>query len=135
MHGSDFNKLFSPELSSRLMNYNLKDKYIITCNRSFEDYFKDNKKMNKTTVYRILDRLEEAGELHSFTDKDGLKRYAKNFSKLKGLNEQANHPHFMCQDCGISSCLPIEVSAPSIPNYTINNSEHLYIGHCNECNN
>ena len=94
-----------------------------------------SKKMNKTTVYRILDRLEEAGELHSFTDKDGLKRYAKNFSKLKGLDEQANHPHFMCQDCGISSCLPIEVSAPSIPNYTINNSEHLYIGHCNECNN
>ena len=27
-----------------------------------------SKKMNKTTVYRILDRLEEAGELHSFTD-------------------------------------------------------------------
>ena len=42
-----------------------------------------NNKMNKTTVYRILNRLEESGILHSFSDKDGLKRYAKNFSKLK----------------------------------------------------
>ena len=33
-------------------------------------------KMNKTTVYRILNRLEESGILHSFTDRDGLKRYA-----------------------------------------------------------
>ena len=38
-----------------------------------------SKKMNKTTVYRILDRLEEAGELHSFTDKDGLKDTQKTF--------------------------------------------------------
>ncbi len=93
-----------------------------------------NGKMNKTTVYRILDRLESSGELHSFTDKDGLKRYAKSFSNIEGSNNQKNHPHFTCQDCGISSCLPIEVSAPTIPKYTINNSEHLYIGHCNECN-
>ena len=34
--------------------------------------------MNKTTVYRILTRLEESGILHSFVDKKGLKRYAKN---------------------------------------------------------
>jgi Fur family ferric uptake transcriptional regulator len=27
-------------------------------------------KMNKTTVYRILNRLEESGILHSFTDRD-----------------------------------------------------------------
>ena len=39
-----------------------------------------SKKMNKTTVYRILDRLEDSGLLHSFLDKDGLKRYAKESS-------------------------------------------------------
>ena len=33
--------------------------------------------MNKTTVYRVLERLESEGELHSFIGKDGLKWYAK----------------------------------------------------------
>ena len=34
--------------------------------------------MNKTTVYRILERLEKSNILHSFIDNEGLKRYAKN---------------------------------------------------------
>ena len=39
--------------------------------------------MNKTTVYRILDRFEKEGILHWFIDNDGLKRYAKNKSKWR----------------------------------------------------
>ena len=31
--------------------------------------------MNKTTVDRILTRREESGIVHSFVDKNGLKRY------------------------------------------------------------
>ena len=31
-------------------------------------------KMNKTTVYRILERLEESKILHSFLDQNGLRR-------------------------------------------------------------
>ena len=42
-------------------------------------------KMNKTTVYRILERLEEASILHSFVDQNGLKRYAKNNKNLDSL--------------------------------------------------
>ena len=91
------------------------------------------KKMNKTTVYRILDRLEDSGYLHSFLDKDGLKRYAKGDQGTASPNDSTVHPHFICQDCGISSCLPLEVKTPSIPNITISNSENLYIGKCNEC--
>ena len=90
-------------------------------------------KMNKTTVYRILDRLENSGILHSFIDKDGLKRYAKGDQGASSSKSSNVHPHFICQDCGISSCLPVEVKTPSIPNYTINNSEHLYMGKCNNC--
>ena len=87
--------------------------------------------MDKTTVYRILERLEESGALHSFLDKDGLKRYAKGNQGSASSKSGTPHPHFICQDCGISSCLSVEVATPSIPNYTINNSEHLYIGKCN----
>ena len=36
-----------------------------------------NSQMDKTTVYRILERLEDEGTLHSFIGKDGSKRYAR----------------------------------------------------------
>ena len=94
---------------------------------------KFNGKMNKTTVYRILDRLEESGVLHSFTDQDGLKRYAKGEQDNKDSNSLNMHPHFLCQDCGVSSCLPINISIPPIPNYKIQSSEHLLIGQCKDC--
>ena len=81
--------------------------------------------MNKTTVYRILNRLENTGILHSFMDKDGLKRYAKGDERL--------HPHFLCEDCGISTCLPLKITPPSIPNYIIKSSEQLYLGQCKDC--
>ena len=90
-------------------------------------------RMNKTTVYRILQRLEDSGILHSFMDKEGLKRYAKGDQRKSNSSNQIIHPHFLCDDCGISICLPLEISTPSIPNYTINSSDHLYSGQCQDC--
>ena len=92
-----------------------------------------SKKMNKTTVYRILDRLEDSGLLHSFLDKDGLKRYAKGDQRTSLSGDQITHPHFLCEDCGISTCLPLKISTPSIPNYIIKSSEQLYLGQCKDC--
>ena len=92
-----------------------------------------SKEMNKTTVYRILNRLEESGFLHSFIDKNGLKRYAKGDQRTSSLKSEMNHPHFLCEDCGISTCLPLEISTPSVPNFTIKSSEQLYLGHCIKC--
>ena len=90
-------------------------------------------KMNKTTVYRILNRLEESNILHSFIDKDGLKRYAKGSQNEKTINDAQSHSHFICDDCGISSCLPVQIQMPSITNYKINSSEHLFSGQCGDC--
>ena len=92
-------------------------------------------KMNKTTVYRILNRLEESGILHSFTDKDGLKRYAKGNQKTDSDNKNDLHSHFLCDDCGVSTCLPLEIPIPKIPDYKINTSQHLLIGQCDNCQN
>ena len=92
-------------------------------------------KMNKTTVYRILNRLEESGILHSFSDKDGLKRYAKSNQKIDPDNKNDLHSHFLCDDCGVSTCLPLEIPIPPIPDYKINTSQHLLIGQCDNCHN
>ena len=52
-------------------------------------------KMNKTTVYRILKKLEDNGTLHSFTGKDGRLWYAKDHGCV-GDNRNYTHPHFQC---------------------------------------
>ena len=89
--------------------------------------------MNKTTVYRILSRLEESGILHSFVDKKGLKIYAKSPLGKKSITDQSPHPHFLCEDCGISRCLPIKIQNPTIPDLIINSAEQLYLGQCGNC--
>ena len=89
-------------------------------------------KMNKTTVYRILDRLEDDGTLHSFIGKDGLKWYAK----CKGCSSSHHvdaHPHFQCRDCGKTVCLPMDVPIPTVPNHRIESVSLLLIGSCKDC--
>ena len=94
---------------------------------------KFSKKMDKTTVYRILDRLEESGELHSFVDQEGLKRYARGGENNEIDNILKSHPHFLCEDCGTSSCLPVSIQIPEIPNYSIKSAEHFLVGLCENC--
>ena len=89
--------------------------------------------MNKTTVYRILNRLEESGILHSFADREGLKRYAKGNQKPGSMEGSNLHSHFLCNDCGISSCLPLEIPVPYLPNTRIDSSDHLLTGQCENC--
>ncbi|WP_298520997.1 Fur family transcriptional regulator [uncultured Kordia sp.] len=90
-------------------------------------------KMNKTTIYRILERLESDGIVHSFVDKDGLKWYATCTDGCSSSHHVDIHPHFQCQDCGKVDCLSVEMTIPRIPNRTINFSQILLIGRCEEC--
>ena len=89
--------------------------------------------MNKTTVYRILDRLEDNGTLHSFLGEDGLKWYATCNNGCSSSHHLDEHPHFQCQDCGKTECLPIQLSIPNIPNYKVNSANILLLGLCKNC--
>jgi Fur family ferric uptake transcriptional regulator len=91
-----------------------------------------NYKMNKTTVYRILVRLEDEGVLHAFKGRDGLQWYAM----CKGCTASHHadlHPHFQCKQCGKTECLDVELSLPSVLNHKIDSAEVLLIGHCEDC--
>ena len=89
-------------------------------------------KMNKTTIYRILEKLEDDGFLHSFLGKNGHKWYAK----CNGCSSAAHHdihPHFQCSDCGKVECLSTAVLIPTMPNRTVDVSQILLQGTCEEC--
>ena len=88
--------------------------------------------MNKTTVYRILERLKNDGSLHSFIGKDGRKWYAK--GNLYSSDEPLNtHPHFQCEDCGKVECLNFEITIPSLSNYKVDSAKLLLVGQCPDC--
>ncbi|NQY04987.1 MAG: transcriptional repressor [Flavobacteriaceae bacterium] len=90
------------------------------------------KQMNKTTVYRILDRLEEEGIIHSFNDTNGLRWYAK----CKGCTPKSHldtHPHFQCSSCGTIECLDVSVIIPAIKDHKVYTAEIILVGECNTC--
>jgi Fur family ferric uptake transcriptional regulator len=93
---------------------------------------KVNQEMNKSTVYRILERLEDDGTLHSFVDKDGLSWYAK-CKDCTPKKHRDTHPHFQCTDCGKIECLPFEAPIPTVPNYRIKSADLLLVGLCKDC--
>jgi len=82
--------------------------------------------MNKTTVYRILDRLEQDGTIHCFNGKDGLKWYAK-------CNGCSENPHFQCNNCDKVECLSLEVKIPSLKNHKVDTTDILLMGQCSDC--
>ena len=88
--------------------------------------------MNKTTVYRILERLENEGIVHSFTDRKGLTWYAKCKDCSKHQHHDI-HPHFQCKRCGKVECLSTEIPLPTFPNHQVDNAEILLFGECEEC--
>lgn len=88
--------------------------------------------MNKSTVYRILERLENEGTLHSFIGKDGLRWYAT-CSYLHSSKGFDIHPHFQCRACGKTECLPINIPMPEVAKYSIESASFLLIGTCEHC--
>lgn len=91
-----------------------------------------SQEMNKTTVYRILERFVEDGILHSFLNKDGLKMYAK-CSNCAESNQTVAHPHFQCRQCNRVECLTQEVIIPDIPNRSVDSVDILFFGLCQKC--
>jgi Fur family ferric uptake transcriptional regulator len=89
-------------------------------------------KMNKTTIYRVLEKLEDDGFLHSFLGKNGHKWYAK-CSGCSSTKHHDVHPHFQCSDCGKVECLSTDILIPTIPNRTVNVSQILLQGTCEDC--
>lgn len=89
--------------------------------------------MNKTTVYRLLDKLKDDGIVHSFIGNGGLKWYAKCYNCSCETHNDI-HPHFQCKMCGTVECLPASIALPAITGYKIESANMFMIGECCNCN-
>lgn len=91
-----------------------------------------NTKMNKTTIYRVLDKLEDDGVLHSFLGLKGIKWYAK-CSGCSKTSHIDHHPHFQCITCGKIDCLHLQIDIPKVANRKIYSSHIMIKGECESC--
>jgi len=90
------------------------------------------KRINKTTIYRVLSKLEEDGVLHSFLGFDGVKWFARCKSHTQ-VQISDIHPHFQCISCGKTECLDIKVDIPKLVNREVLLSQFIIKGKCNLC--
>ena len=99
-------------------------------------------KINKTTVYRVLDRFKKSGKVHSITGDGGKAFYAiSEETDNKSHNHQCDdenhsheHLHFQCRSCDKIECLPHTVTIPEINDYDVTESQFLLIGtSCPSC--
>ncbi|MEW7278018.1 transcriptional repressor [Aquimarina sp. 2201CG1-2-11] len=90
-------------------------------------------KVNKTTIYRILDRFIEKGDVHFVTGKNGKTYYALCNDGCGHSHKMHNHIHFECQECEEVTCLPNTIAIPNLPGFAPIETQFLVIGICNKC--
>ena len=88
--------------------------------------------INKSTVYRLLDRLEDDGVIHSFLAANHTKFYALCQSCTSDKHVHS-HPHFQCLSCNQVVCLEEEFKLPSINDMNILEAEVFLKGYCASC--
>ena len=88
--------------------------------------------MNKSTIYRILYKLEDDNIIHSFVGLNGLKWYAK-CSDCSFKNHNDNHPHFQCEVCNEVSCVPHVINQTELIGSQFHVKNILLSGLCSRC--
>lgn len=88
--------------------------------------------LNRVSLYRCLDWLEEQGLCIRLNDSTGVRRYAW---QEQGQHDHHQHAHFQCQHCGRTECLEAmtipKVRLPS--GYQADGITMLVTGTCHSC--
>ena len=88
--------------------------------------------INKSTVYRMLDKLEDDGLIHSFLTMDQVRFYAfcKGCSSGRHVD---SHAHFQCTSCKRVSCFSEDIVLPTSERARITSAQVLLTGQCESC--
>ena len=88
--------------------------------------------INKSTVYRMLQKLEDDGVIHSFLTLDQIRFYALCKGCSSGRHVDS-HAHFQCTSCKRVSCVSEEIVLPTPKRARITSAQVLLTGQCESC--
>jgi Fe2+/Zn2+ uptake regulation proteins len=74
---------------------------------------KTGEKFDRVTVYRTLQTFLEKGIIHTIPTPDNTVLYALCHDDCSEGHHHDNHVHFVCQQCGTTTCLP-DVTIPEV---------------------
>jgi Fur family ferric uptake transcriptional regulator len=89
-------------------------------------------KMDRVTLYRVLDWLIDKELAHRLTSEDRVWRFLAN----AGETSAHHHAHFKCTGCDKVICLedvPVEIDLPMPKGYRIQETELTVKGLCAQC--
>ncbi|MDR1225412.1 MAG: TonB-dependent receptor [Prevotellaceae bacterium] len=90
-------------------------------------------KMDRVTIYRILQSFYDDGKVHKVVGNDGKTCYALCHSCTTG-NHHDNHPHFHCITCGTITCIEKPVTQQKLPlGYRAVSTSSYVSGYCKKC--
>lgn len=89
-------------------------------------------RINKSTVYRMLEKLEDDGVIHSFLTMDQIRFYALCKGCSSGCHVDS-HAHFQCTSCKRVSCFSEEIVLPTPKRARITGAQVLLMGQCESC--
>lgn len=74
---------------------------------------KTGEKFDRVTVYRTLQTFLEKGIIHTIPTPDNTVLYALCKDNCSEGHHHDNHVHFVCHECGTTTCLP-DVTIPEV---------------------
>lgn len=89
-------------------------------------------KINRATIYRVLNRFCEDDIVHRIVAEDG-KQYFAICKKCEPSEKTKYHFHFRCLSCDTIECLKIPVQYSIPEGYEVQNANCVLTGTCNDC--
>ncbi len=90
-------------------------------------------RVDRVTLYRVLDSLVEAGLAHRTVAADRVTRYAS-AGRRGTADDHGAHGHFHCTDCGRVYCVEVPPPARGLPRgFVVESASLNYTGRCATC--
>jgi iron complex outermembrane receptor protein len=109
----------------------LEDANSALCHEDIEQRLSE--KMDRVTIYRILQSFCEEGKAHKIINNEGKAYYALCHDCSCG-NHHDNHPHFHCISCDTITCVEQPIVQQELPaGYKAVSMSSLISGYCKKC--
>lgn len=90
--------------------------------------------LDRVTVYRTLKTFLDKGLIHKVLDDAGSLKYALCNDACTKAGHKHEHVHFKCINCGLTSCLNVEIPTVKLPKgYKPREVNLLIQGICSNC--